>query len=156
LDNSNNEAGFSIRRRAAIGNVWSVIATVGANVTTYQDTQVNSGTTYYYTVTATNIAGESTISNEAGATSFGGLTNVNLPPVNTQASAISTSEVVLRWTDNSVSEAGFRIRRKEGPDGPWVLIAIVDRNVTNYKDSGLSPGIKLHLQGLLLHRKRRI
>ena len=141
LDNSNNEAGFSIRRRAAIGNVWSVIANVGANVTTYQDTQVNSGTTYYYTVTATNIAGESTISNEAGATSFGGLTNVNLPPVNAQASAISTSEVVLRWTDNSVSEAGFRIRRKEGADGPWVLIAIVDRNVTTYQDSGLSPGI---------------
>lgn len=140
-DNSNNEAGFSVRRRTAVVNVWSVIATVGANINTYQDTQVNSGTTYYYTITATNIAGESTISNEAGATTFGGLTNVNLPPVNVQASANSTSEVVLRWTDNSVSEAGFRIRRKEGEDGPWVLIAIVDRNVTTYLDSGLTPGI---------------
>ena len=141
VDNSTNEAGFSIRRRNDQSNVWSVIASVGPNVTSYQDTRVSPGTTYFYTVSAINTAGESPVSNEAGATTFGGADNLTSAPVNLQAMAASTVQVDLEWKDSSTSESGFRIRRKEGIDGPWILIAIVNENVSSYQDIGVTPGI---------------
>uniref|UniRef100_A0A7C3MIS0 Fibronectin type III domain-containing protein n=1 Tax=Dictyoglomus thermophilum TaxID=14 RepID=A0A7C3MIS0_DICTH len=62
-DNSNNEEGFKIERKTLDGE-WSEIATVGANVNTYNDTGLTPGTTYYYRVKAYNSAGDSDYSNE--------------------------------------------------------------------------------------------
>ncbi|NDD65711.1 MAG: hypothetical protein EBZ36_17315, partial [Acidobacteria bacterium] len=143
VDLSNNEAGFSIRRRAFLNNLWQVVGTVGPNVTIFTDRQVVPGTTYFYNVSAINSAGESPVSNEVQATSTGSTSagNTAVTPVNVLATSASTSRVVLRWTDNSTTEFGFRIRRKEGTDGLWILIAIVDQNVTTYQDDGVTPGI---------------
>lgn len=52
-DNSDNEEGFMIYR----GD--NLVATVGVNVTTYQDTGLEPATTYQYVVKAYNQAGES-------------------------------------------------------------------------------------------------
>ena len=50
-DGSNNETGFEIERRTASGT--DVLAgAVGANVTSFSDTGLSSGTTYYYRVRA--------------------------------------------------------------------------------------------------------
>ncbi len=53
--------------------------------------------------------------------------------------AMSTSfnTVELSWMDNSTSEIGFQIFRSEGDDG-FTPISIVNQNVTNYTDTGLS------------------
>jgi large repetitive protein len=59
-DNSDNETGFKIER-SADGTTFTEIATVGANVTTYQDSSVNKA--YYYRVRAYNSAGNSGYSN---------------------------------------------------------------------------------------------
>jgi hypothetical protein len=59
-DNSGNETGFQIER-SADGTTFTQIATVGANVTTYQDSGVNKA--YYYRVRAFNSAGNSGYSN---------------------------------------------------------------------------------------------
>jgi hypothetical protein len=61
-DNSDNEEGFKIERKTLDGE-WSEIATVSANVTTYNDTGLTAGTTYYYRVKAYNSVGESDYSN---------------------------------------------------------------------------------------------
>jgi len=53
LDNSDNEDGFRIYRDN------SLIVTVNANATTYQDTDLKPGTSYQYVVKAYNQAGES-------------------------------------------------------------------------------------------------
>ena len=142
IDSSSNEAGFSIRRRAFLNNLWQVVGTVGPNITSFIDRQVVPGTTYFYSVTAINSAGESPASNEALATSSGSGTTENtaIPPLNVMATSVTNNRVILRWTDNSTSEFGFRIRRKDGIDGLWVLIAIVDQNVTVFQDDGVSPG----------------
>jgi len=52
-DNSNNEAGFKIYRDSAL------IFTTTPNVTSYTDTLLTPSTTYFYTVKATNSAGDS-------------------------------------------------------------------------------------------------
>jgi pimeloyl-ACP methyl ester carboxylesterase len=60
-DNSDNETGFYLYRWDNSG--WSRIATLGANITTYTDTDPNCGQSRYR-VSAHNIAGESAMSNE--------------------------------------------------------------------------------------------
>jgi hypothetical protein len=81
-DNSTNEANFHIERKiiptpappAAIScgvtpaTDYAQIATTGVNVTTFSDSAVVEGTTYCYRVKASNPAGSSNFSNEAGRT----------------------------------------------------------------------------------------
>ncbi len=67
-DNSDNETGFRIERSPNGETLWTHIATVNANVTTYQDGALACGTTYYYRVCAVNDNGLSGYSNVAQAT----------------------------------------------------------------------------------------
>ncbi|MGB2998201.1 MAG: fibronectin type III domain-containing protein, partial [Phycisphaerae bacterium] len=67
-DNSDNETGFKILRKTGAGGEWGQIDTVGADVTTYNDTGLAGLTTYYYRVRAYNEVGNSAYSNEANAT----------------------------------------------------------------------------------------
>src|SRR5207249_2193257 len=68
-DNATNEDGFRIERCAGAGcAVFTEIATVGANVTTYQNTGLAFNTSYTYRVRAYNGAGPSAYSNTATAT----------------------------------------------------------------------------------------
>jgi subtilase family serine protease len=67
VDNSSNETGFKVER-STDGVNFNQITTTGANVTSYKNTGLTSGTTYYYRVRATNGAGDSAYSNIASAT----------------------------------------------------------------------------------------
>jgi hypothetical protein len=64
-DNASNETGFDIQRATGATGVFSTLATVGANVTTFTDTSVLPNTTYRYQVRAVNTAGNSAFSNIA-------------------------------------------------------------------------------------------
>jgi hypothetical protein len=58
-------------------------------------------------------------------------------PSGLSATAVSSSQINLAWTDNSNNEDGFRIER--GPDGStWTQIASVGAGVTSYSNTGLS------------------
>jgi len=59
-------------------------------------------------------------------------------PSNLQATAISSSEIDLSWTDNTNIEDGFKIERKAGSGGTYTQIGTVSANVTSYKDTGLT------------------
>ncbi len=48
--------------------------------------------------------------------------------------------ILLGWNDNSDNEEGFRIERKIGSAGPWIVIANLPPNTEGYTDSGLSCG----------------
>jgi len=69
-DNSDNEAGFKIERRAAVGGTYSQIAIVGANVESYSNTGRSASTEYYYRVRAYSAAGNSNYCDEASATTL--------------------------------------------------------------------------------------
>jgi YVTN family beta-propeller protein len=66
-DNSDDEYGFEIQR-TRYGGIYVGIAIVGPNVTSYNDTELGSYTTYYYRVRAYNDAGNSGYTNEIAAT----------------------------------------------------------------------------------------
>jgi hypothetical protein len=58
-DNSANETGFQVERRTRGRDPYAVIATVGANVTSFQDAGLSPDTQYLYRVRAINAAGAS-------------------------------------------------------------------------------------------------
>ncbi|MBX4200052.1 PQQ-dependent sugar dehydrogenase [Candidatus Parcubacteria bacterium] len=69
--------------------------------------------------------------------------NTPVPPPSTptglSASAISSSQINLSWTDTSADELGFRIERKTGASGVYGEIATVGANIASYQNiSGLS------------------
>ena len=69
-DNSDNETGFKIYRKKGTcdsANSWAQIAKVGANVTTYTNTDIAPNTAYSYRVRAYNAGGNSAYSNCASA-----------------------------------------------------------------------------------------
>jgi thermitase len=57
-DNSSDESGFRIQR-SLDGQNWTTLAVVGSNRTAYSDKGLTRGTTYQYSITAYNSAGES-------------------------------------------------------------------------------------------------
>jgi hypothetical protein len=63
-DNSTNETGFRITRcKGSTCTNFALVATVGANVTSYQNTRLTAGTTYSYRIYAYNAVGNSGYSN---------------------------------------------------------------------------------------------
>jgi hypothetical protein len=58
-DDSNEESGFEISRSVDAGVIWTKLGTVGVNVVTFTDSDVKSGTVYWYGVRAINEVGSS-------------------------------------------------------------------------------------------------
>ncbi len=61
-DNANNELHYLIERKPLGSGIWTLIATIVPDFTSYTDTQVGAGT-YYYRVRANNPVGNSAYSN---------------------------------------------------------------------------------------------
>ena len=63
-EDTSNELGFEIERKEGSGETYRQIAKVGENVTTFTDTALKAGVTYYYRVRAYNSSGHSGYSDE--------------------------------------------------------------------------------------------
>jgi hypothetical protein len=138
-DNANNEDGFKIERCTGAGcSNFAQITTVGANVTTYSDTGLTASTSYSYRVRANNTGGDSAYSNTASATTQAAATPPAAPSSLT-ATAVSSSQINLAWTDNANNEDGFKIERCTGAGcSNFAQIATVGANVTTYSNTGLT------------------
>ena len=135
-DNSATELGFDIDRSPDGGATWSMIASVGADSTTYRDSNLPAATTFHYRLSAYNSAGESNFTNIAEATTD----PLPLPPeapAGLTAQAQSESQIDLAWTDNSAGEDGFTVERLEG--AVWVAVGATGADTTAFSDSGLNP-----------------
>jgi hypothetical protein len=63
-----------------------------------------------------------------------------IAPAALMASAQSSSQINVTWTDNSSNETGFSLERKTGSAGTWAEIAALGANATSYSDTGPSAG----------------
>ncbi len=54
------------------------------------------------------------------------------------ATAASTSQINLTWTDNASTETGFKLERSPNGTTGWTQIATPAANATSYSDTGLS------------------
>lgn len=135
-DNSTDELGFKIERKLHSSESWKEIAQTNANTTTYKDTNLDSDTTYDYRIRAYNNYGYSDYSNVASATTSAAIPQA---PTNLAATALSSTQIKLTWQDNSTNELGFKIERKTGSSGSWIVVKQLGFNVTEYTDEGLTP-----------------
>lgn len=142
-DNSNNEQGFKIDRKTESSGTWNQITTVSANSTSYSNSGVALGTTYYYRIRAYNSNGNSDYSNEANVTTADG-TPTSPTNLRTETDVVdSCSKITAYWLDNSDNELGFYLSRKyAGSD--WTQIATVAANVIMHSDSNLTDGTRYY------------
>lgn len=132
-DNSTGETGFKVERKLYTG-VWNLIATIGPNITSYENTGLTASTQYFYRVYAYTTGGNSDYSNEID-------TNTQRPsdPNSLTATVVGSNQIDLAWQDNANNETGFKIERKTGAAGTYAVIATVGPNSVNYNNTGLNP-----------------
>ena len=139
-DNSNNETGFKIERKTEGGNFQEITSPV-SNTTSWIDTTVMPGTTYYYQIYGWNAGGYGGYSNLSSVTTPSWLP---LAPDQLNAWAIAASQINLQWRDNSNNETEFRIERSPNGAGSWVEIATTTDNTTVYSSRNLSAGTRYY------------
>src|SRR6185369_13485830 len=98
-DNSNNETGFQLERKPGVSGIYVLVASPGANQTSYTDSGLQSSTTYYYRIRAINSVGSSAYSNEANATTQA----VTPPSATNNAAFVSQSVPTSLMTGQSVT-----------------------------------------------------
>ena len=132
-DKSPTTPGFKIERSTDGGATYDSIATVTNGRTGYSDSGI-TGATYYYRVRATNASGDSGYSNIALWSA-----SLELPgtPRLIKAEPTSGRQTIIRWTDISSNETGFKIERKMGR-GAFSQIALVEANAVAYEDRGVT------------------
>jgi len=130
-DNSSKEDGFYVYRAQASGSTlsdYTRIADLGANTTSYTDSSLEDGETYYYRVTAYDAVGESDSSNEASATT-------SLPAPSGVSQAIdSPTTITVSFTDNSDNEDAYRVE-KSTDGGTWTHVTDLGANTTSQQFS---------------------
>lgn len=83
-DSTQNATGYTVRRASTSGGAYATIAS-GLAGTSYTDTAIVAGTTYYYVVTPAHASGDGANSNEASATSVSPLESWRLTHFGTTA-----------------------------------------------------------------------
>jgi fibronectin type 3 domain-containing protein/regulation of enolase protein 1 (concanavalin A-like superfamily) len=130
---SSGATSYNVKRATVSGGPYTNVAT-GVTATSYTNTGLTNGTTYYYVVSAVNTNGESANSTEATATP------VAPPPAPTGVSATtaSTSQINLTWSTAS-GATGYNVKRATTSGGPYATIAS-GLTSTSYSNTGLTAG----------------
>ncbi|MBI5543970.1 MAG: fibronectin type III domain-containing protein [Deltaproteobacteria bacterium] len=123
--------------RAAHGKPATIVGIAPGAATAYSDTKANPATLYSYRVIAYNAKGDSLPSVPATATTPAAPT-VPAAPSGLAATATSSTEIALRWTDASGDESGFNVYQSTS-GGPFTLRSQVGPNETSTTLSGLAP-----------------
>jgi uncharacterized repeat protein (TIGR03806 family) len=137
-DASTNETGFELERSA--DNVtFAPRTSLPAGTTQFTDTGLTAATRYYYRVRAVNGAGASAYSNVASAdtTSTPPPPSPPAAPTGLTATAASSTQIALAWTDASTNESGFQIERSTD-NVTFSLRTTTAAGATSASDTGLT------------------
>lgn len=135
-DNSSNEEGFILERGSGDPIVYSQIADLPTDSTTYTDENIVDNTNYTYRVKSYYSLGESDYSDSLTVLSL--ITGIETP-TNLSATSDIDGYPILSWDDNSTTESNFLIERRASASGAtFSIIDTVDENITSYIDFGVT------------------
>jgi hypothetical protein len=121
-DPNTSETGYQVERSLSSTSGFVLVTTTAANVRSFSNSGLASNTTYYYRVRALgNGNNSSSYSNVASARTLA-TSSVPAAPSNLTASAASSSQINLSWTDKSTNETAFKVERATASAGPWTQI----------------------------------
>src|SRR4030095_6550930 len=127
---SSGATSYRVKRAMVSGGPYTTIAS--PTTTSYTNTGLTNGTTYYFVVSAVNSSGESANSSQVSATP----TPPPLPPTGLTATR-GNGQVSLVWTASS-GATSYRVKRATVSGGPYTTIASPTQ--TSYKNTGLTNG----------------
>ncbi|MBQ9127444.1 MAG: fibronectin type III domain-containing protein, partial [Thermoguttaceae bacterium] len=138
VDNADNETGYKVEVKGADG-AWTVVATLGADATSYVAEGLAAGTTYEYRVSAFNDAGASsaveatltTPEQETAPTAPVGLAMTNYDAAKKTATLV--------WNDVD-GETTYLVQSSVDGGKTWNNLPSLAANVTSRLCSGLTPG----------------
>jgi hypothetical protein len=128
-DNSTSESGSVVQRSNDGGATWFNVATVGANVTSYQDAPISAGASAQYRVYAFDATTVSDFSN---------VVTVMTPPTvptNVAAKALSSTQVSVTWSLTDGASSYMVQRSTDGVN--WVQVANASCTCGSFTDEGV-------------------
>ena len=135
-DNSAVEAGYEIERAIAQAGPYSTVAFVPSNTTTYRQSGLTTGTTYWYRVRPNKDGGYGDYSNLSSATPRFTVPNA---PSGLSVMPVYGSYLELSWVDNSMNETAFRIERSLDAGATWTFLQNASPNFPYGQDYGVAP-----------------
>jgi hypothetical protein len=107
IDNSYNEDGFKIERATSPAGLWSEIASVGSDVTTWSDTTVTCDVIYYYRVRAYQ---------SAAGSPYSDIVNANTATADGDGDGVPDCWM-LSYFGHPTGQAADNSRASDDPDG---------------------------------------
>ena len=136
-DKSDNEQNFVVERSLLADSGFAVIATLGSNTTSYQDTLLTAQTNYFYRVKATNVAGDSGFTNTLSVTTNAPPLQAPLTPTGFSVVASKTElSIILTWNDVA-NESNYEVERRTDITGSFEKIITLDADAQTYTDSNI-------------------
>ena len=128
---SSGATSYNVKRSTVSGGPYTLIA--GVTTTSFTNTGLTNGTTFFYVVSAVNSAGESANSAQVSATP-----RATVPLAPTGLSAVAgDGQVSLAWNASS-GATSYNVKRSTVNGGPYTLIAGV--TTTSFNNTGLTNG----------------
>ena len=134
-DNAPNENGWEVWRSASgASGTFTLIGSVGPNVTEYFDSGLAPSSEYCYRVRSFRKTGS-----RIAYDNFIGIACTTTLPAPSAASNVdatfgANAWVVITWTPPSATPSATQLQRSFGHDGPWTTIAQVDATTTSFTD----------------------
>ena len=97
-DNSDNEDGFKIERKIGEDGAYSVIATNGSNTESFNDTELDAHTEYFYRIRAVKDTAVSLYSPESVSITRNDFPDTPSNPIVTEATEDDPLDLILGWT----------------------------------------------------------
>lgn len=132
--NSQHQNGFKIYRTQAGGSTFSLLATVGAGVTSFSDSGLTAAQWYKYYVVAYNASIQSDASQVISAFT----SDPPNSPSKLTATAQAMDKILLVLQDNADNETGFHIYRSLDGVTYSLFATVPTPNLANYLATGLT------------------
>ncbi|MDY4971016.1 MAG: GH25 family lysozyme [Lachnospiraceae bacterium] len=128
--------GYQVYRKVS-GGSWSPVSNDPGS-TVYKDTNVNTGTTYYYSVSAYFLSGNQKIEGSRSSTGLSGKTALAAPTVKSISSA-GYNSIKITWGKVSGAD-GYQVFRKTS-GGSWSSTPVKDGlTTTSWTNTGVTTG----------------
>jgi len=133
---SSGASGYNVKRATTSGGPYTQIGSPTSS--SYTDSSLTDGTTYYYVVSALDSAGESADSAQVSAVPKSSAATISIPAAPTGLSAIpGNAQVSLNWSASS-GATSYHVKRATVSGGPYTQVGAP--NTASYTDSSLTNG----------------